>query len=131
MVYPSHYASGFLGYKYPAAYPYQVIAYSLEHALAKLTAMGKPANVSSTPSSSLAAIYDLGVVPPTKLRPWLQDFDLGPAGVTGTIYTTGMVRQEKQAVYDTLDTATSSQYYGGWMLWNAANNYTAGALDPK
>jgi hypothetical protein len=93
--------------------------------------MGKPANVSSTPSSSLAAIYDLGVVPPTKLRPWLQDFDLGPAGVTGTIYTTGMVRQEKQAVYDTLDTATSSQYYGGWMLWNAANNYTAGALDPK
>ena len=40
MVYPSHYATGFIGYKYPAAYPYQVIAYSLQHALVKLTAMG-------------------------------------------------------------------------------------------
>ena len=76
-------------------------------------------------------MYDLGAVPPTKLRPWLQDFNLGPAGVSGTVYTADMVRQEMQAIYDTADAATSSQYYDGWMLWNAANNYTAAALDPN
>ena len=27
MIYPSHYASGFLGYKNPALYPYEVIKY--------------------------------------------------------------------------------------------------------
>ena len=58
-------------------------------------------------------------------------FQSWPSGAPGTIYTADMVRQEKQAVYDALDAATSSAYYGGWMLWNAANNYTAGALDPK
>ena len=131
MVYPSHYATGFIGYKYPAAYPYQVIAYSLQHALAKLTAMGTPANASSTPSSSRATAFDLGAIPPAKLRPWLQDFNLGDPGAPGTVYTADMVRQEIQAVYDTVDTTSSNQYYDGWMLWNAANNYTAAALDPK
>ena len=129
MVYPSHYATEFLGYKYPAAYPYQVIAYSLEHGLAKLLAMGTPANTSSTPISARA--FDIGAVPNSKLRPWLQDFNLGPAGAPGTIYAADMVRQEKQAVYDTVGTSTMGQYYGGWMLWNAANNYTAAALDAK
>jgi len=131
MVYPSHYATGFLGYKYPAAYPYQVISYSLEHGLAKLLAMGTPANASGTQSSSRAAAFDLGAVPNSKLRPWLQDFNLGPTGAPGTVYTADTVRQEKQAVYDALDAATSSAHYGGWMLWSAANTYTTGALDPK
>jgi hypothetical protein len=131
MVYPSHYATGFIGYKYPAAYPYQVIAYSLQHALMKLAAMGTPAPASSTPSSSRAAKYDQGAIPPAKLRPWLQDFDLGAPGASGTVYTADMVRQEKQAVYDTVDATGSNQYYDGWMLWNAANTYTAAALDPK
>jgi len=127
MVYPSHYATGFIGYTYPAAYPYQVIAYSLQHALTKLTAMGTPAPA----TSSRATKFDLGAVPPAKLRPWLQDFNLGNPGAPGTIYTADMVRQEMQAVYDTLDTTSSNQYYDGWMLWNAANTYTAAALAPK
>jgi hypothetical protein len=127
MVYPSHYATGFIGYTYPAAYPYQVIAYSLQHALTKLTAMGTPAPA----TSSRATKFDLGAVPPSKLRPWLQDFNLGDPGAPGTIYTADMVRQEMQAVYDTLDTTSSNQYYDGWMLWNAANTYTAAALAPK
>ena len=55
MVYPSHYATGFLGYKYPAAYPYQVISYSLEHGLAKLLAMGTPANGESRTPHKLVA----------------------------------------------------------------------------
>lgn len=144
MVYPSHYAAGFLGYKNPASYPYQVIDYSLTHGLAKLVAMGNsnstPATASGTGASAASGTanasgtapavkyspFNLGYVPNSKLRPWLQDFDLN-----GVPYTAAMVRQEKQAVYDVLNTATSSQYYGGWLLWNAANNYTTGALDPK
>ncbi len=155
MVYPSHYASGFLGYKSPAAYPYQVIDYSLTHAVAKLVAMGNSnstvavaasattGTASSTATSSSAATarttatsttttsakaaayspFNLGYIPPTKLRPWLQDFDL-----YGVPYTPQMVALEKHAVYDTLDTTTTSQYYGGWLLWDAANNYTAADL---
>ena len=50
MVYPSHYAKGFLGHENPAEHPYEVIKYSLDSARAR------------------------GI---TNLRPWLQDFDLG------------------------------------------------------
>jgi len=156
MVYPSHYASGFLGYKSPASYPYQVISYSLTHAIAKLVAMGNSnstiatatgaassttvgpslattsATTTSITTSSATAIsaratayspFNLGYVPQTKLRPWLQDFDL-----YGVPYTPQMVALEKHAVYDTLDTTTTNQYYGGWLLWDAANSYTAADL---
>jgi len=126
MVYPSHYASGFIGYKNPADYPYQVINYSLSHGLAKLLAMG---NANTTASSVRQAQFAIGTIPDTKLRPWLQDFDLG------AVYTVAMIRAEKQAVYDVLNTPTSGQYYGGWLLWDASNNYltssTEGALDEK
>ena len=50
------------------------------------------------------------------LRPWLQDFDLG------AIYTPSMVRAQI--------TATEERDTNGWMLWNASNNYTIGALNP-
>jgi hypothetical protein len=142
MVYPSHYANGFIGYKNPAAYPYQVISYSLSHGVAKLFAMG---NANTTASSAAQTSLAPENIPDTKLRPWLQDFDLG------AIYTSAMIRKEKQAVYDTLGIATSNSlesstslaaseigagtYYGGWLLWNAANDYftssTEGALDGK
>lgn len=138
MVYPSHYASGFLGYTTPAKYPYEVVSYSMFHALGKLLAMGNanstaeaaPSEASSTASSTPAhtapySPFNLGYIPQAKLRPWLQDFQ-----INGVPYTSDMIRAEKKAVYDTLDTATSSQYYNGWLMWNAANNYTVSALDP-
>ncbi len=94
MVYPSHYASGFLGYKKPATAPYEVVKYSMDQASLRV----------AFPTST-----------PEKLRPWLQDFDLG------AIYTAEMVRVQKQAVYDSgLDS---------WMLWDPANKYTPEALD--
>lgn len=124
MVYPSHYASGFIGYKNPAEHPYDVIYYSLTHALQKLLNMG---NYNTTATSATIKGFDINKVPNTKLRPWLQDFDMGAT------YTSQMIRQEKQAVYDSLDTASSSNYYGGWLYWNAANTYftssTDGSLD--
>ena len=94
MVYPSHYPPSFIGIANPAAHPYEVVKYSMDEAARRLVA------ASSTPR---------------KLRPWLQDFDLG------TTYTADMVRAQKKAVYDA---GLSS-----WMLWNSANTYTRGALD--
>jgi hypothetical protein len=93
MVYPSHYPSGYAGYKNPAAYPYEVINRALISAVAKNNSINQ----------------DIA-----KIRPWLQDFDMG-----GT-YTKEMVRAEIKAVYDTkLDS---------WMLWDPSNKYTPSAL---
>jgi hypothetical protein len=51
---------------------------------------------------------------PSKIRPWLQDFDYGGN------YGIAEVRAQIQAVYDAgLDS---------WMLWDPANIYTKDAL---
>ena len=52
---------------------------------------------------------------PLKLRPWLQDFDYGGN------YDVEEVRAQIQATYDAGLTS--------WMLWNASNRYTRGALE--
>lgn len=51
MLYPSHYANGFIGYDNPAEHPYEIIKYSLENAKNR--------------------------IPLAKFRPWLQDFNMG------------------------------------------------------
>jgi len=118
MVYPSHYASGFLGYANPAAYPYEVIKYSLESAqkrLKALTAIPTPlVNVTTTPSVLPTPKYQKVA----ELRPWLQDFDMGAT------YDARMVRLEKQAV-------TDLGLLAGWLLWDPKNVYTVSALDPE
>lgn len=91
MVYPSHYPVGFEGFANPAAHPYEIIYRSLKKAEDKMT------NTRA------------------KLRPWLQDFDLG------AVYTPEMIRLQKQATYD------GGGY--GWLLWNASNNYTQNGLE--
>jgi hypothetical protein len=73
MVYPSHYATGFIGYKSPASYPYEVVKYSLDHAMARLQAGSYKG----------------------QLRPWLQDFSL-----VGVNYYAKEVRAQIQATYD-------------------------------
>ena len=96
MVYPSHYPPTFLGFDKPAEHPYEVVKYSMDQAFTRAVAA----------SSS-----------PLKLRPWLQDFNLGAT------YTPEMVRKQIQATYDSgLDS---------WMLWDAGNTYTVEALLPK
>jgi hypothetical protein len=99
MVYPSHYAAGFLGYQNPADYPYEVVHYSLEKALERLSALDPMGEKK------------------VRLRPWLQDFDLG------AVYDTEMVRSQIEAVYD----ATKGDF-SGFMLWNSSNIYTEGVL---
>ncbi len=101
MVYPSHYPKGFIGLDNPAAHPYEVIKYSMGQGVKKVQAFD--ATVAST--SIL------------KLRPWIQDFNLGAT------YTPDMVRAQIQATYDVGLTS--------WMLWNASNRYTREALLPE
>ncbi len=99
MVYPSHYAPMYLGYENPAEYPYEVVRNAMENGLIKLNAFR---NTTSTKA---------------KLRPWLQDFDLGAD------YDKDMVRLEIDAVSDAL-----GEDFSGFMLWSADNFYTREAL---
>lgn len=123
MTYPSHYASGFLGYKNTGAHPYEVMKYSMENAVRRLL----------VPAGN-------GMNATTKLRPWVQDFDLGAD------YDAEKVRAQMQAVYDAYEcppipqNATSTpvcskearlQKHGGWMMWSPSNVYTREALLPE
>jgi hypothetical protein len=56
MIYPSHYPSGFEGFKNPASYPYEVIYKAMSDGVVR----------AETASSTK-----------DKFRPWIQDFDLG------------------------------------------------------
>ncbi|MFA6410485.1 MAG: putative glycoside hydrolase [Candidatus Buchananbacteria bacterium] len=91
MVYPSHYPPDFQGFSNPADHPYEIVYESLIRAKDDL-------------ANSRA-----------KLRPWLQDFDLGAE------YTPEMIKLQTKATYD------SNGF--GWLLWNASNRYTAGGLE--
>jgi len=101
MVYPSHYAEGFLGYQNPADYPYEVVKHSMENASKRLSDFNK--------------LQERSV----QLRPWLQDFSLG------AVYDVGMVKSEIEAVYD-----AAKDNFRGFMLWNSSNVYTEEALQP-
>lgn len=102
MVYPSHYASGFLGYPNPADYPYEVISDSLARAVGKWRAQAS----STSPG------------PVAKLRPWLQAFDLGAK------YDSAMVARQIQAAEEVLERA-NSDLYSGWVLWDPSNIYAS------
>jgi len=94
MVYPSHYPAGHAGYKNPSNYPYEVINRALAGAVKKTTAAGGDIN---------------------KIRPWLQDFDLG------AVYTKEMVRAQIKATYD--------NGLNSWMMWDPSNKYTPAAFE--
>lgn len=94
MVYPSHYPPGHAGYKNPALYPYEVINRALVSAVVRTKAVGQ----------------DI-----LKIRPWLQDFDLGAT------YTKELIKAEMKATYD--------NGLSSWMLWDPSNKYTPSALE--
>ncbi len=96
MVYPSHYNVGFMGFKNPALHPYEVVYESVSKAGERLKNMGQD---------------------PKKLRPWLQDFDLGaPYGIAE-------ISAQKKAL---LDAGLTS-----WMMWDPSNRYTQEAYQKK
>ncbi len=102
MIYPSHYADGFMGYQNPAEHPYEVVKYSMEGAFKKL------------------ASYKQSQKTNVQLRPWLQDFNLG------AIYDAEMVRSEIRAAHD-----AAGDNFKGFMLWSSWNVYTIEALQPR
>ncbi len=102
MVYPSHYADGFIGYQNPAEHPYEVVKNSMEGALRKLE------------------LYKKFQKTDVQLRPWLQDFDLGAT------YDAQMIKAEIRAVSE-----AAGDNFKGFMLWNSWNVYTKEALDSE
>jgi hypothetical protein len=88
MSYPSHYAPGTYHLENPNAHPYTVIDHTLKD----------------------AARRSAGVPHAAKLRPWYQDFTLGPPH-----YGAAQVRAQIQAGYD--------NGVRSWLLWNPGSRY--------
>ena len=131
MVYPSHYVSGFIGQKNPATAPYEIVKYSIEKALEKITNY-RNAWLLAARSGDAARLAKMPAIR-AKLRPWLQDFNLGATyrakevlaqikATTDALRGCGDACDEK--IYDDLLGSTVE----GWMLWNAGNIYTNDAL---
>ena len=93
MAYPSHYAPGTYKLGNPNAHPYETIAATLHDAKRRSASVANPA----------------------ALRPWYQDFTLGPPH-----YYAEHVRAQMRAGYD--------NGVMGWMLWNPGSRYTVTAL---
>lgn len=103
MVYPSHFPSTWNGFANPAEHPYEVVKLAMVRGIEREQLL----NISNGLATST----------PSKLRPWLQDFNLG------AVYGPDQVRAQIQATYDVGLTS--------WMLWNAGNKYIAPALLPE
>jgi hypothetical protein len=111
MVYPSHYANGFMGFENPADHPYEVVKNSLDSAIKRNIIF----NIEKLQKNLEAGLNESVRI--AKLRPWLQDFNLG------AFYTPEMVKQEITATKDSL-----KENYNGFMLWNQANIYSKQAI---
>jgi hypothetical protein len=96
MSYPSHYAKGTYQLANPNAHPYAVIDHTLKDAKRR--------------SATLP-----GAAP---IRPWYQDFTLGPPH-----YGPAQVRAQIQAGYD--------NQVMGWMLWNPESRYGGSELGQR
>ena len=95
MVYPSHYWVGSFGIDDPNGRPYEIVRAAL------LGGMKRSAQVEGAGA----------------IRPWLQDFTLGPPA-----YGAPEVRAQIQATYDA--------GIREWVLWNSSSRYTEAALAP-
>lgn len=116
MVYPSHYPSGFNGWKDPNKHPYEIVNFAISEAVKKTVATStRVFTIGSTEIASTSpALYTKKAYDKNKVRPWLQDFDYGGN------YDIAEVKAQIQAVYDV---GLSS-----WLLWSPSNVYTRGAL---
>ncbi len=90
MMYPSHYPPGYAGLKNPAADPATVFATGLSKGAAQFA--------SST----------------TKLRPWIQAFNMG------AVYDGAKIRAQIDQIEKYSD--------AGFMMWNASNRYSKAGL---
>ncbi len=96
MVYPSHYPPGFNKFAKPAEHPYEIVHYAMKYGAERLRKQGKN---------------------PNKLRPWLQDFNLGAK------YDAAKIRAQIKATRDANLT--------GYLIWDPRNKYTQEAYLPS
>lgn len=113
MVYPSHYPSGFHGYKDVNAHPYDIVHFSMSEAVRRTIATTTEiASLAFTRiGTSTPALYAKPSYPATKMRPWLQDFDYPVE------YTPEMVAAQIKANED----AGLNSY----LFWDPANKYSS------
>ncbi len=127
MIYPSHYPDGFNGYADPNDYPYEVIKYEMDKAVARTiatetvvqTLLGKPVmkteivpatdGTATTTREVATGKYTKEAFNKLKIRPWLQDFDYGKD------YKPSDMLAQTQATYDAGLTS--------WIFWDPANKY--------
>ncbi len=118
MVYPSHYPNGFMGFSDPNQHVYEIVKYSMDHAVTRAQATTTSVFMPSARiGTSTPAVYAKPVWDKSKLRPWLQDNNYPVP------YTPEMVKAQIQADYDS--------GLQSWSLWNAGNRYTRAALAPE
>ncbi len=103
MVYPSHYGKGSYGVAEPDFEPYKIVNRSMTVAQERISAMK-------------------GTEGRAVLRPWLQDFTASYLERYKR-YGLAEVRAQIDATYDS--------GAGEWLLWNAGNIYTRGALEKE
>jgi hypothetical protein len=127
MIYPSHYPDGFNGYADPNDYPYEVIKYEMDKAVARTIATetkvatldGVPVmktevvpateTTATTTREVPTGLYTKPAFSKLKIRPWLQDFDYGKD------YLPQDMLAQTKAVYDAGLTS--------WIFWDPSNKY--------
>ncbi len=131
MIYPSHYASWAFGFENPAEHPYEIVARSITKALDRLVALetSRQSQINSfeeatrTATTTDSSVVNLGSPPQpiySKLRPWVQDFDIGAD------YDADKVRAQIRAIREML-----GDRYAGYMVWSPSNVYTREAFIPE
>ncbi|MDO8552892.1 MAG: putative glycoside hydrolase [bacterium] len=111
MVYPSHYPTGFNGYKKVNEHSYDIVNFSLLHAVERTVATSTSINglAFQRIGTTTPAIYAKPSYPASKIRPWLQSFDYP------VTYTPAMVSAQIKANTDAgLDS---------YLFWDPANKY--------
>jgi hypothetical protein len=113
MVYPSHYPSGFNGYKDVNKNAYGIIHLSMSEAVRRTVATTTTvAGLTHTRiGTSTPALYSKPSYPASKMRPWLQDFDYPVE------YTPAMVQEQIKANNDV--------GLNSYMFWDPGNKYSS------
>lgn len=113
MVYPSHYPSGFNGYKDVNAHAYDIVHFSMAEAIRRAVATTTPVEgfAHTRIGTSTPTVYSKPSYPASKMRPWLQDFDYPVA------YTPEMVAAQIKANTDA--------GLGSYLFWDPANKYSS------
>lgn len=97
MVYPSHYAPGSFGVKYPDMQPYEILLSSMQYSNNVIKEIPRNERRAS-------------------VRPWLQSFTATWVSPHQD-YTSKQVRQQIEGTYDAI--------IDEWLLWNGAGRYDA------